>query len=401
MKNLFIKLFVVLLFIGTACGCDNDQPPVDSGNDPADPGEGEMEVVELNLVNAFPNLTFDRPVDFQSPDDGTDRIFVVEQSGTIRTFANASEAGEATIFLNIENDVDDSANEQGLLGLAFHPDFDSNGFFYVNYNPSQTLTRISKFQVSSSDPDVADPNSETVLLEYSQPFTNHNGGQLTFGPDGFLYISSGDGGDAGDPMGNGQNISTLLGAILRIDVNATSPDCNYAIPNDNPFVTNTEARGEIFAYGLRNPWRISFDQQTGVLWAADVGQDNLEEIDIIEAGNNYGWNIMEGTACFGADDCDRENLVFPVFEYTHENDNESVTGGYVYRGETAESLKGRYIYADFISGRVWALTTDLGTDLSNELLMDTDFNISSFGTDGNNELYVCTFNGSIYKFEEN
>ena len=355
----------------------------------------------LTIVNAFPQLTFSRPVDLQAPDDGTNRSFVVEQRGVIHTFPNDPDVSAATIFLNIENRVFDGNNEMGLLGLAFHPNFVSNGFFYVNYNPNNISSRISRFQVSSSDPNVAVPDSEVVLLEFSQPYTNHNGGQLAFGPDGFLYIASGDGGSGGDPEENGQDRSTLLGAILRIDVDSNENGLNYGIPASNPFVDEEEFRDEIFAYGLRNPWRMSFDVNTGLLWAADVGQGRWEEIDIIENGNNYGWNVMEGAHCFGADNCDDTNLTLPVYEYSHDNDDLSITGGYVYRGAVISELSGKYIYADYISGRIWALSTDLNSSPENELLLDTNLEISSFGTDTNEELYFCAFDGAIYKFEVN
>ncbi|NAS30609.1 glucose sorbosone dehydrogenase [Flavobacteriaceae bacterium R38] len=355
---------------------------------------------EIEIVNAFPALRFTRPLDFQSPNDGTNRAFVVEQRGIINVFPNNADVQSSAVFLNIENIVDDSEEEMGLLAVAFHPNYDANGYFYVNYSSSRTLSRVSRFQVSSANSNVADPNSELVLLEIPQPFTNHNGGKLTFGPDGFLYIASGDGGSGGDPQGNAQNRMNLLGAILRIDVDRVENGLNYAIPIDNPFINDNNARDEIFAYGLRNPWRISFDIQTGTLWAGDVGQNQFEEIDIIESGNNYGWNILEGFNCFGANDCDQTNLTPPVFEYSHDNGDLSITGGYVYRGNAIPELQGRYIYGDFVSGRIWALTNS-GTSPANELIEDTNLNISSFGTDNANELYICSFDGAIYRFEIN
>jgi len=355
----------------------------------------------IEVVNAFPELRFTRPVDFQSPEDGTNRAFVVEQPGVINVFSNDVDVQQSTVFLNLENRVDDSEGEMGLLALAFHPDYASNGFFYVNYTPSRTLSRISRFQVSSSDANIANPASETVLLEFPQPFTNHNGGKLSFGPDGLLYIASGDGGSAGDPQGNAQNINNLLGAILRIDVNRVENGLNYGIPADNPFVNNPNARPEIYAYGLRNPWRISFDFQTNTLWAGDVGQDDFEEIDLIEIGNNYGWNTLEGFNCFGADDCDQTGLTLPVFEYSHNNGDLSITGGYVYRGSGVPELQGRYIYGDFVSGNIWALNITPSGTANNELIDNTDLNVAAFGTDMNNELYICSFDGAIYRFELN
>ncbi|WP_411031772.1 PQQ-dependent sugar dehydrogenase [Spongiimicrobium sp. 3-5] len=390
MKKLIKISSLLSLAIMLSCNSDDNNGTINNATPPA---EGT-----LGIVNAFPELRFSRPVDFQSPADGTNRIFVVEQQGTIRVFENTNTVSESSVFLDIQDLVSDVEDEMGLLGLAFHPDYNSNGFFYVCYSASRSLSVVSRFQVSSADAAIGDPLSETVLLEIPQPFTNHNGGQLAFGPDGMLYIASGDGGSGGDPQGNAQNRANLLGAVLRIDVNNTEDGLNYAIPSDNPFTGDSEFRGEIFAYGLRNPWRISFDTQTGVLWAGDVGQDKLEEIDIIESGNNYGWNILEGTDCFLDATCDQNGLTAPVFEYNHDNGDVSITGGYVYRGNALPQLQGLYVYADFVTGRIWALT--INQNPVNALLVNSGLNIASFGTDQENELYICSFDGSIYKFEE-
>jgi glucose/arabinose dehydrogenase len=359
---------------------------------------GSDSLAQYQVEVAFPNLTFSRPVDLQSARDGSGRLFVVEQAGVIRVFDNVSNVSEASDFLDIRSRIDDSGNEEGLLGLAFHPDYESNGFFFVNYtaaNPDRTV--VSRFSVSSLDADVADPSSERVLLTVPQPYSNHNGGQLQFGPDGMLYVALGDGGSGGDPMGNGQDRTTLLGSILRIDVNSPSGGANYGIPPDNPFVGNEEGwREEIFAYGLRNPWRFSFDSETGELWAGDVGQNAFEEVDIIESGGNYGWKIMEAYSCYNAATCDQSGLELPAHAYPHEGGNNSITGGYVYRGSTIPSLSGRYVYGDFVSGRIWALTrTQSG--YTNDLLVDTSFGLSSFGVDENNELLVCGFDGRIHR----
>ena len=236
------------------------------------------------------------------------------------------------------------------------------------------------------------------MLEFDQPFSNHNGGQITFGPDGFLYIASGDGGSGGDPDGHGQRTNSLLGAILRIDVDNQDPGLNYAIPDDNPFVNENGARAEIFAYGLRNPWRMSFDVQTGTLWSADVGQNSFEEINIIEKGKNYGWNVMEGFACFSPrTDCDQTGLTLPVWDYSHDRGDLSVTGGFVYRGSTLPGLEGTYIYGDFISGRIWSLDARDRDNPDNTELLNADVNISSFGIDESNELFICGFDGFIYR----
>jgi glucose/arabinose dehydrogenase len=345
------------------------------------------------LNNAFSSLNFSKPLDLQSPQDGTNRIFVAEKAGVIKSFDNSNSTEVISIFLDISNNIA-TANELGLLGFVFHPDFKTNGFLYVTYTPSENLAVVSRFKVSETDANMVDESSETILLEITQPDTNHNGGQLAFGPDGFLYIASGDGGGTGDPDGNAQNLETLLGKILRIDVNNQDEGLNYAIPTDNPFVGNENARGEIYAYGLRNPWRFSFDNQTNTIWAADVGQDELEEIDLIVKGGNYGWNILEGSSCYQETECDATDLIAPLYEYGHSNNDKSVTGGYVYRGNELPNLKGYYIYGDFISGRVWALDK-AG---NNKLLLETGLNISSFGIDENNELYLCSFDGKIYKF---
>lgn len=384
-------LALLSLFLLFSCGDDdpNNQPIDDDGT----PG------ISYSVVNAFPNLGFSQPLDLQSPDDDTNRIFVVEQGGTIKVFSNDENASEATTFLDIRNRVNTEEDELGLLGLAFHPDFATNGYFYVNYTPDSDLSVTSRFQVSLPSSNIVDANSEVVLLQIPQPFTNHNGGQLAFGPDGYLYIASGDGGSGGDPDGHAQNLANLLGAILRIDVDNQQAILNYAIPPSNPFFNQVNTRGEIYAYGLRNPWRMSFDSVTGLLWSGDVGQEEREEINVIEAGGNYGWNFFEGTSCFFGD-CDDTGLISPIFEYNHDNNDRSITGGYVYRGTQVPSLVGKYVYADFITGRIWALEANQNNP-ENELLVESGLNISSFGVDNDNELYICAFDGSIYRLAEN
>ena len=344
---------------------------------------------------AFPNLTFNQPVGIISPDDGTNRLFVIEQPGTIRVFENTRNVTISSVFLNLTDRVL-YAGEQGLLGLAFHPDYENNGYFYVNYimdNPRRTI--IARF-TASANPNQANQDSQLILMEVDQPFANHNVGQIIFGPDGYLYIGLGDGGSAGDPFGNGQNRSVLLGKILRIDVNVPSAGRNYGIPADNPYVGNTLGyREEIYAYGLRNPWRFSCDLQTGQLWVADVGQSQREEINIVEKGKNYGWNIMEGSLPYAGGS--QVGLELPVWEYGRE-EGAAVVGGYVYRGSTAIALIGSYVYGDYISGRLWALTLSGTGTPTNTLLTDTNLSISSFGVDSNNEVYICAFDGKIYRF---
>ncbi|MCK5032328.1 MAG: PQQ-dependent sugar dehydrogenase [Calditrichia bacterium] len=354
---------------------------------------------QIDLEIAFPNLSFTRPVDLRHAGDNSNRLFVIEQRGIISVFSNNLAVTDKSIFLNIENKVRDNGNEEGLLGLAFHPNYENNGYFFVDYtasNPRRTV--ISRYKVSTMNPDSALVDSEFVLLEINQPYSNHNGGQIAFGPDGYLYIAMGDGGSGGDPLNNGQDLTTLLGSILRIDVNSQQDTLKYAIPADNPFVGNFSGfREEIFAFGLRNPWRFSFDSISGKLWIADVGQNIYEEIDIIESGKNYGWRVMEGYHCyFPPSGCDTIGLTMPIWEYDH-GEGQSVTGGYVYRGNEVPQLYGKYIYADYVSGKIWSIDYDGINPVSNNLLLDTSLLIASFGVDQNNEQYICSFDGKIYK----
>jgi glucose/arabinose dehydrogenase len=354
-----------------------------------------------NVEDAFPNLTFNQPVEICSAGDGTNRLFVIEQTGAIRVFENSKNTSASKIFLDISDHVL-YGGEQGLLGLAFHPNYGENGYFYVNYvadNPRRTI--IARYSVMANDPDQADQNSELVLLEVNQPFTNHDGGQLAFGADGYLYIGLGDGGSGGDPFGNAQNTSSLLGKILRIDVDSPSGGRNYGIPADNPFAGNALGyREEIYAYGLRNPWRFSFDPPTGTLWVADVGQNQREEIDLVEKGKNYGWNIMEGTLCYSpSTGCDQTGLELPVWEYGRD-EGICVIGGFVYRGSTLAGLYGAYVYGDYGSGSIWALQYDGTSAPVNTLLVDTALSITSFGLDENSELYFTAFDGKIHTLSQ-
>ncbi len=348
------------------------------------------------VENAFPNLTFNQPDGLFYNPSNPSKFYVTEQTGVIKVFDNFQNVNSSTVFLNITDRVL-YGGEQGLLGLAFHPNFVQNGYFYVNYvADSERRTVIARFSVNVDNPNTANVSSEQELLQFDQPFSNHKGGQLAFGPDGFLYVGVGDGGSGGDPLGNGQNRSTLLGKILRINIDEASGGKNYSIPRDNPFVGNTLGYcEEIYAYGLRNPWRFSFDVVTGNLWVGDVGQDRIEEIDLIEKGNNYGWNIMEGTLCYNpSTGCNETGLTLPIWSYTHDIGN-AVIGGYVYRGSTLPSLNGAYVYGDYGSGRIWALRYD-GIVVTS-LLTETSVNISSFGLDQKNELYFTAYDGKIYK----
>jgi glucose/arabinose dehydrogenase len=348
----------------------------------------------LALTPVVSGLT--TPVDVQNAHDGSGRLFVVEQQGVIRIVSNASLL--PTPFLDLTSLVD-FGGEKGLLGLAFHPNYSQNRRFFVNYDrvvTGQMQTVIAEFQTSATNPNQADPASERILFTVDQPFPNHKGGQLAFGPDGFLYIGLGDGGSGGDPLGNGQNLQTLLGKMLRIDVDHTSPGLQYAIPPDNPFV-NGAGRGEIWAYGLRNPWRFSFDPANGRLFVGDVGQDRFEEIDILQKAGNFGWNIMEGMHCFNPmTGCNMNGLILPIAEYDHSQ-GDAVIGGYVYRGSVISQLVGTYLFSDFGTGTVWSLTENPPGTWTRAQLLSTGKNISSFGRDEAGEFYLLDYSGTLLR----
>jgi len=323
----------------------------------------------------------ERPVDLQP--DGSGRLYIVEKLGHIHVFQDSQLI--ETPFLNIEDRVNDISNEMGLLGLAFHPNFAQNGFFYVNYTGSGGNTFISRFQANG---DAVDPNSELILLTVDQPFPNHNGGAVVFGPDGYLYLGLGDGGAAGDPFGNGQSLDTLLGKILRIDVDSAEP---YAIPSDNPF------GDEIWHYGLRNPWRISFDRLTNDLYIGDVGQNAWEEIDFLPAGSpggaNFGWDYREGAHEY--DGNAPAGLLDPIAEYSHPEGGCSVTGGFVYRGSMPE-WNGVYLYGDYCTGLIWGLIRS-GDSWQNQLLFQVNERITSFGQDESGEVYLVSDGGGVFR----
>ncbi len=344
---------------------------------------------------------FNKPVDIKPQDS---RLFVVEKDGVIKIIT-AQNTVLSTPFIDIDARVNSSANERGLLGLAFHPDYANNGYFYVNYNDSQGDTRISRFNVSSNDPNIADPNSEVILMDIDQPYSNHNAGDLAFGPDGYLYIPLGDGGSGGDPQNISQNTSRLLGKMLRVDVDSGSP---YGIPPDNPFVGNPTYQPEIWSVGLRNPWRISFDRLTQDLWIADVGQDDWEEINVQPAnstgGENYGWRCYEGNASFNLGGCGNQNqFTFPVHEYANQfNIGCSINGGYVYRGQDYPNLFGKYIYSDFCTGNFWYLEPNGQGGYSNFSLGNFGSqNFVAFGESSAGELFVAGLSdGTIYHIQE-
>lgn len=350
--------------------------------------------VLISVVDAYPTLSFSSPVGLYAPTDNTSYIFIVEQTGQIQVITTNTTSVSNHVFLDLSAKIL-YGGEQGLLGLAFHPNYSSNGYFYVDYTadtPRRTV--IARYTVDSGNPTQADPSSEQIILEVEQPEANHNGGQIAFGPDGYLYIGLGDGGGAGDPSNHAQNRSTLLGAILRINVDTGSP---YTVPSSNPFFGNSQGfQPEIFAYGLRNPWRFSFDTLTGALWLGDVGQGLWEEIDIIEKGNNYGWNRMEGNHCYNPGiNCNTTGLELPVYEYDHAI-GRSITGGYVYRGTQIPSLYGWYIYGDYATGVIWALNLSSSQPPVNIEVASTNLLISSFGVDAAGELYFTAFDDHIY-----
>jgi len=341
---------------------------------------------------AFVAGGFEEPVFVTNANDGSNRLFVVEQSGVIQIIQNGTRFPSP--FLDIRDRVR-PGGEQGLLSMAFHPNYAENGRFFVNYTRrSGGDTVISEFNVGN-DPDIS-LRDERIILIIDQPFPNHNGGQIQFGPDGFLYIGMGDGGAGGDPLNHGQNLSTLLGSMLRIDIDNGDP---YGIPTDNPFLNNSSAREEAYAFGLRNPWRFSFDRCDGRLFLGDVGQDRIEEVDIIISGGNYGWNTMEGTECFESDACIQGGLELPINEYFHSI-GRSITGGYVYRGTNFPDLAGRYFFGDFVSSQIWSLTEVSPNQWERQEMLDLDIFLSTFGEDEDGELYAAGFDGSVYRIEQ-
>ncbi|MDR6548836.1 PQQ-dependent sugar dehydrogenase [Paenibacillus qinlingensis] len=373
-----MSLFLLLLL--TACfGSKNTEPSSTTSNG-------------ISLTNMFEPTIFDHPVGIEHRVGKPELLYIVEQPGRILSVNINKPKEKPSLVLDITARVNDSGNEQGLLGLAFHPKHPTQA--YVNYT-TETHTIIARYDADLANPALLDPKSEKVLLTFKQPYPNHNGGQLAFGPDGYLYIATGDGGSSGDPQNNSQNLQSLLGKILRIDVDKQANGLLYAIPADNPFI-NKGAK-EIYAYGLRNPWRFSFDSVTGKLWAADVGQNRFEEINIVEKGKNYGWRIQEGFECYEPKTgCNKTGLEQPLFTYGRDQ-GVSVTGGYVYRGIKVPELKGWYVYADYGTGNIWAMMLASDGKVTNKTLLASGLHIASFGTDAAGELYLCTQDGKIMK----
>ena len=378
-------LIGVLILGVTACAktSTDAQPTADTKVAPA----------KITLVRVFEQIKTLAPIALlQSPGNDTD-WYLVEKSGTVLRFTRDA-SQRPTEFIDIHDLVDASANESGLLSMAFHPDYAVNHQVFLHYTRegSPLVTTISRFESQDNGLTLA-RQSEKVILSVDQPYENHNGGQIGFGPDGLLYIGLGDGGSVGDPHGNAQNPRVLLGKVLRLDVNHGDP---YAIPAANPFADGKQGRPEIYAYGLRNPWRWSFDSTSGSLWLADVGQNAWEEIDIIEAGGNYGWNAKEGFHDYNKNTQVHGTMIAPVAEYSHD-EGCSITGGYVYRGKAIPELQGVYIYGDFCSGRIWGLSLDKQGAYQSQLLVDSHQMISSFAQGNDGEIYVLHYGGKIFK----
>jgi len=384
----WVASLAVSLLAVSAAAQDNTPTTRDSAPDAA-------KITLTQVANGFT-----RPLLVTHAGDGTGWLYVVEQGGNIWLIRDGER--QPTPFLDISDRVSPEATqtggytERGLLGLAFAPDYAESGLFYVNYTDIGGNTVVARYTRSADDPSFADPEPVSVILTQQQPFANHNGGHLAFGPDGYLYIAMGDGGSAGDPLAAGQDLDTWLGKILRIDVSTEL----YTVPADNPFVGVQGAREEIWAYGLRNPWRFTFDRATGDLYIGDVGQNQWEEINFQAAdsggGENYGWSIYEGSHPYSGAAAPAD-MILPIAEYSH-GEGISVSGGYVYRGETIPDLEGVYLYGDFGTGVIWAVWRDPSMTWQNDILMDTPYGISSFGEDEAGELYLVDYGGTIYQF---
>jgi glucose/arabinose dehydrogenase len=386
-KGLFIAF--VLLCLVSALVAQEDEPVLmrEAAPDPAN----------VAVEEYVSGLSY--PLYVTHAGDESGRLFVVGQAGQIYLIKDGELQEE--LFLDLSDTVTQSVlrgySEQGLLGLAFHPNYEENGFFYVNYTDQSGDSAVARYSVSSDNPDVADKDSAVVLMTQDQPFPNHNGGHMTFGPDGYLYISFGDGGAANDPLQTGQNPSDWLGSILRIDVDSEEP---YGIPEDNPVANNEDFAPEVWSYGLRNVWRFSFDRATGDMYLADVGQNMWEEVNLQPAdstgGENYGWNAYEASQPF-ATSAEPEGMVYPFAEYPHQGGDCSVTGGYVYRGTEIPELEGVYLFSDYCTGRVWASYRDANGDWQTNVFMELNRQVSSFGEDEVGELYIVDYGGSLWR----
>lgn len=379
-KTILLTLLTVLLAVGVVGAQQASIPEVPDGN--------QYQLLEITTG-------LQRPLLLTGADDGTNRMFIVEQDGQIWVTTTVDGTIQKQPFLNVSGIISTRGNERGLLGLAFHPQFKTNGQFFINYTDVNGNTVVARYTTLASDPNQGDANSASFVIQIEQPYPNHNGGHLAFGPDGYLYIGMGDGGAAGDPQGNGQDPKALLGKMLRLDIDSEP----YASPKDNPFATNPDLAPEVWAMGLRNPWRYTFDRLTGDLYIGDVGQNQWEEVDFQPAGQsglNYGWNILEGSHRYSGEPTP-QGLTAPIAEYSHGEGGCSITGGYVYRGATLKALTGIYFFADYCSGMIWSTFRDADGAWQTNLFMDTNFTISSFGQDDDGELYMVNQGGSILK----
>lgn len=401
------RLLLAICCTALLAACGGEEAPVGPGQpaegngqngngapaDPAANATGPLPAVGLQRV--FPNVTINEPTGLYQAPDGT--WWATDQTGKVLRFENSNAAQPQTV-LDITDRVSDAGNEEGLLGLAFAPDFVTSRVLYLYYSAANPRRSVLSRFVANGPGGTITPASEAVIMTVDQPFSNHNGGQIAFGPDGFLYIALGDGGSGNDPQGNGQNLGTLLGSILRIDVSRTQGNLAYAVPADNPFAGRSGARAEIWAYGLRNPWRFSFDRANGQLWAADVGQSAREEVNLITRGGNYGWAIMEGNQCLQGNNCDRTGLTLPIIDYARAGGRCSVTGGFVYRGGAIPALQGAYVYGDFCSGEVFALRYDGERVTEQDTLARLNGQLSTFAQDAQGEIYALSYgNGAIFK----
>ena len=402
-------LFGSLLLLVSWANSLEAQSTINLADPPASLNTSEMPV---QVVDAFPRLRVDRPIVLTGAGDGSGRLYIAGQRGKIfYVDADDREAEEANLYIDLSKRISykDRENEEGLLGLTFHPKFEENGYFYVYYTTALRphVSIISRF--SALDDDQGDAESEVKLMEIQQPFWNHNGGTIKFGPDGYLYIALGDGGKANDPLGSGQDLSKLLGSVLRIDVDRPSGALPYSIPDDNPFVGRSGVWPEIYAFGIRNIWRMAFDPKTGDLWAADVGQNDWEEVNLIRAGGNYGWSLREGARPFtlggGKGSGPRPDLIEPLVEYPHTDDwGKSITGGAVYRGTATPGLDGYYLYGDYVTGRLWALKYDREAKqvTENRPILWDNLPVFTFGQTDDGEVLMSTMSGGgrIYRFAE-
>lgn len=418
MKYLGLFLISVLL---TACNSGEASKPatvpaptatgsdIRTANQSCAATSSQLQKVTYGLTDAFPGVIFTRPLLVLQAPEEKGRMFVVEQAGQIFT-VNTSGTAKKTLFADLRNIVDAGPNEAGLLGMAFHPGYAKNGLIFLSYttsdnpiaeNGANLRSRISRFN-AATDRNSLNMGSERNLITLAQPYANHNGGHIAFHPtEGYLYAGFGDGGDAGDPGNRAQNKFTMLGKMLRIDVNVTDAEWKvgkrYKIPADNPYASGASGLPEIYALGMRNPWRWSFDRQSGELWAGDVGQNAWEEIDKITLSGNYGWRQREGKHCFNpAAGCETTGLIEPVVEYGHAKGRCSVTGGHVYRGNSISALNGQYVYGDFCTGEIWAIPAAT-TNPAPQLLLDSPYMISSFGEDAAGEIYVVHLKGNVYR----